>query len=287
MIDKDLQVFIPNTEMIEESIKQFVEMYSLRTRKSHEYWLVDIGYWTSNVEDRTGFYDKIRNDLKGLKLDLDDDLYFFEEKDKSVHIWEHYAIGYYEIKKSVQRKILYLGSWNLEAGFQLMDIPKWIRRKNLEGHHFMVAAMPSNPYITGMIPADFSADGSMTYRFTGFFAEVFDNLQEIMNFTYEVIKPPDRQWGAIQPDGTWNGMVNLLANQIIDMGIAEFTVTQERSAVLTFATPITQIYHTLFIKNPAEKFNFMAYIEQFHWLAWVGLLILLATVPPILFLSLR
>ena len=36
MIDKDLQVFIPNTEMIEESIKQFVEMYSLRTRKSLE-----------------------------------------------------------------------------------------------------------------------------------------------------------------------------------------------------------------------------------------------------------
>ena len=41
MIDKDLQVFIPNTEIIEESVKQFVEMYSLRTRKSREYWLVD------------------------------------------------------------------------------------------------------------------------------------------------------------------------------------------------------------------------------------------------------
>ena len=291
MIDKDLQVFIPNTEMIEDSIKQFVEMYSLRTRKSNEYWLVDIGYWTSNVEDRTGFYDKIRNDLKGLKLDLDDDLYFFEEKDKSVHIWEHYAIGYYEIKKSVQqevqRKISYLGSWNLDAGFQMIDIPKWYRRKNLEGHHFRVAAMPSNPYVTGMIPAGFSTDGSMTYRFTGFFAEIYDNLQGIMNFTYEVIKPPDRQWGAIQPDGTWNGMVKLLANQEIDMGIAEFTVTQERSAVMTFATPITEIYHSLFIMNPAEKFNFTAYIEPMHWSGWVGLLVFIATIPAFLYLTVR
>ena len=136
MIDEDLQVFIPNPEKIEESIKELVEMYSLRTRKSHEYWLVDIGYWTSNVEDRTGFYNKIRNDLKGLKLDLDDDLYFFEEKENSVHIWEHYAIGYYEIKKSVQqevqRKISYLGSWNLDTGFQQMDTQKWIRRADLE-----------------------------------------------------------------------------------------------------------------------------------------------------------
>ena len=80
MIDKDLQVFIPNTEKIKESIKQLVEMYSLRTRKSREYWLVDIGYWTVNVEDRTGFYERIKHDLKNLQLDLDDDLYFFEGK---------------------------------------------------------------------------------------------------------------------------------------------------------------------------------------------------------------
>ena len=80
MIDEDLQVFIPNTEKIEESIKEFVEMYSLRTRKSHEYWLVDIGYWTANVEGRTSFYEQIRNDLRDLQLDLDDDLYFFEGK---------------------------------------------------------------------------------------------------------------------------------------------------------------------------------------------------------------
>ena len=80
MIDEDLQVFIPNTEKIKESIKQLVEMYSLRTRKSREYWLVDIGYWTVNEEDRTGFYERIKHDLKNLQLDLDDDLYFFEGK---------------------------------------------------------------------------------------------------------------------------------------------------------------------------------------------------------------
>jgi hypothetical protein len=86
VMGEDLQVFIPNTEMIEDSIKQFVEMYSLRTRKSREYWLVDIGYWsdssnwTTNLEDRTNLYERIRHDLKNLQLDLDDDLYFFEGK---------------------------------------------------------------------------------------------------------------------------------------------------------------------------------------------------------------
>ena len=80
MVHEDVQVFIPNKEMIEESIKQFVEMYSLRTRKSREYWLVDIGYWTANADNRTSFYERIRHDLLNLHVDLDDDLYFFEGK---------------------------------------------------------------------------------------------------------------------------------------------------------------------------------------------------------------
>ena len=74
-----------------------------------------------------------------------------------------------------------------------------------------------------------------------------------MNCTYTLIKPPDGQWGSIQADGTWSGMVNLLANQEIDIATAPFTVTEERSVVMTFASPITKIYHTLFIKNPAKN----------------------------------
>ena len=106
-----------------------------------------------------------------------------------------------------------------------------------------------------------------------------------MNFTYTVIKPPDGQFGGIQPDGTWNGLVGLLANQEID--ISTFTVTKERSSVISFASPIARIYHSLFIKNPAENFNIMAYIKPMHWLAWICLFVLLATVPPLLYLAIR
>ena len=108
-----------------------------------------------------------------------------------------------------------------------------------------------------------------------------------MNFTYTVIKPPDGLYGSIQPDGTWNGMVKLLANQDIDIAPAPFAVAQQRSTVMTFATPIFEVYYTLFIKNPADIFNIMAYIEPLHWLVWVGMFVLLATVPPLLYLAVR
>ena len=113
------------------------------------------------------------------------------------------------------------------------------------------------------------------------------SLQELMNFTYTVIEPPDGQYGALQPDGTWSGMVKLLANQDIDIATTTFAVTQERSTVITFASPMFEVYYALFIKNPAEIFNIMAYIEPMHWLTWVGMLVLLATVPPLLYLAVR
>ena len=80
VIDEDLHVFIPNAEMIEMSIKHFIEMYSLRTKKSHEYWLLDIGHWTANLDDTFNFYERIKHDLRHQQLDFDDDLYFFEGK---------------------------------------------------------------------------------------------------------------------------------------------------------------------------------------------------------------
>ena len=108
-----------------------------------------------------------------------------------------------------------------------------------------------------------------------------------MNFTYTLIKPPDGQWGTLQPDGTWSGMVNLLANQDIDIAATLFAVTKERSTVITFTDTISESYHSLFIKNPAETFNLMAYIDPMHWLTWIGLFVLLATVPPLLYLAVR
>ena len=39
-----------------------------------------------------------------------------------------------------------------------------------------------------------------------------------MNFTYSVTKPEDNQWGAIQNDSSWTGMVGMLIRKEIDLG---------------------------------------------------------------------
>ena len=65
--------------------------------------------------------------------------------------------------------------------------------------------------------------------------------------------------------------------------VTDFTVTMDRSLVISFAEPITQIYHSLFIQNPTGNLNFMAYIEPFYWTTWLFLVFFICATPPILY----
>ena len=74
--DKDLHVFVMDPEHLDKSVKVFSGLYSLRTRKSREFWLIDISPWNSRYP-RGQMIRQIKSDFRGLPLDIDDDLFLF------------------------------------------------------------------------------------------------------------------------------------------------------------------------------------------------------------------
>ena len=77
--EKDLHLFIMDPNNIDQNIQIFKRLFSMRTRKSQEHWLVDISSWTANLT-KDYFADRLRFDFEGLQLDLDDDLYLYQSK---------------------------------------------------------------------------------------------------------------------------------------------------------------------------------------------------------------
>ena len=126
-----------------------------------------------------------------------------------------------------------------------------------------------------------------------------------MNFTYKVEKPSDGEWGVKLSNNSWTGMVGMLIRQEIDIGnifnsfiicylkncihlaVTDFTVTMERSPYISFSSTIQTYYHTLFIKNPSETFNYLAYLEPLHHLSWTFVALFCTLVPPLLCLTTR
>ena len=119
-LPEDLHIFISD---FNQFVQPLQDIFSKRSKMSKEFWLVNV----SNVK-------KINKQLHDLDIDLDDDLYFYEQNSekKSVQMWE-----VYRIHQGFPVKILQYGNWSDENGMQLENQFKWKRRNNLEvGRNF-------------------------------------------------------------------------------------------------------------------------------------------------------
>ena len=272
--ETDLHVFILDSQDLNQSLIHFVELYNERTRTRREFWLVHLDFGTT--------FECFNRALSAqeIQVDLDDDLFVtYYVNDEFLQVNELYKI---RPEADFELIILPYGNYSSETGLVLNPYEKWVRRRDLQGVSLKTVALVDAPYIKTMTPVEGQPG---FFHMDGMFADVYFCLQEKMNFTFTLIQPLDKQWGALQPDGSWSGMVNLLQTQQVDFGATDFTVTAARSEVITFALPITQIYHSLFIQNPSGTVNYMAYIEPLHYLAWTAVGTFCLVTPLFMFLT--
>ena len=99
-----------------------------------------------------------------------------------------------------------------------------------------------------------SLDGDI-YLKDGMFGEIFMELSSMLNFTYTCKFPPDGQYGAIRPDGTWNGMVGELALGNADIGKTIGTVIISYYDTIIWCHSIYTQYLIVTIFNYFCSFN--------------------------------
>lgn len=179
---------------------------------------------------------------------------------------------------------LIIGLYSQWKNFLLSQLPldsKWERRSNLRGLKIKIAALPSRPYL------DLYCHNASLSNCTisGMYADVFFVLRDILNFTYEFVQPPDRTWGTSDSKGNYNGMLGQLQRQEIDLAPSSFTVTKERSGVVDFAFPITEMHHRFFVPKPRDRVNWTAYTDPLADSVWAVLGIFSLSVPFLLWTS--
>ena len=71
------------------------------------------------------------------------------------------------------------------------------------------------------------------------------------------------------------------------LAVTDFTVTEPRSHVMTFSSAIDQIYHAVFIQNPAKAYHYRAFTSQFTNTAWFMCSVWMIATPPVLYICAR
>ncbi len=111
---------------------------------------------------------------------------------------------------------------------------------------------------------------------SGIYPDVMASLATDLNFTEVKVIPSDRKFGGINPDGSWNGVIRMLMDGDIDVGICGHTVTQARSRVVDYSVPLAQDAATLVapLASGAET-NFWVYTDIFPKETWAVAIILI------------
>ena len=71
------------------------------------------------------------------------------------------------------------------------------------------------------------------------------------------------------------------------LAVTDFTVTESRSHVMTFSSAMDQIYHAVFIQNPAKAYHYRAYTSQLTNMAWLMCSVWMIATPPVLYICAR
>ena len=75
---------------------------------------------------------------------------------------------------------------------------------------------------------------SNKYRnYWGYEIDMLVNTAKVLNFTYTIENPPDGSWGHIKADGSWNGMVYHISQNIVDLVICDLFIVYGRHMVIS------------------------------------------------------
>ncbi len=213
-----------------------------------------------------------QGDWSSLKLRLDTQLYYYDIHTEAIIIHEVYAV---RNGARIHREI---GFWNQSLGLTIYEPSLWQRRHDLMG------AQIRNGLMTWSVFNSMTLDkrGVVTSN-VGIFADAMNRLAAKLNFTEVIYESKDKKWGGLNADGkTWNGLINMLQHDEIDISTAGLTQFQERDAVIDFTIPLAEEGTTLIaLRNQGQSTQFWVYFEIFPihvWIIIVSIVILLAIV---------
>ena len=200
----------------------------------------------------------------GFTLRLDSQLFVYEVKFATIEVKEVYAI------KNESRMSTNLGHWDIANQTYVAQTTKEIfdRRTDFQGVRLKNTMLPFSTFY-------FVDPINDTDR--GAFTDIVQSMAESLNFTLETVAPADGQWGSLT-NGSWSGMVGMLATREADISAAGLMSSPERLLVMDMTNAMYRDLITVTLPKTGghKDIDLLAYANIFHWQAWCVVLAFMA-----------
>ena len=129
--NQDLNLFLDSDTKSKSILDSY---FKKRKRTDGAKWLINVP--SSKYVSLSTFNENIKESFNNLKLDLDDDVYFYHSNtDQTIDISEAYKVSE-EFEITVQK----FGSWSQSNGFKISEPIKAWRRRDLQGKNIILTA---------------------------------------------------------------------------------------------------------------------------------------------------
>ncbi|KZS12967.1 putative Ionotropic receptor 7e [Daphnia magna] len=119
----------------------------------------------------------------------------------------------------------------------------------------------------------------------GFSFEILNALMETYNFSITIKIPKDEAYGALLPNGTWNGMIAMILNNESDVGIGSFSVTHMRHQFVDFTVAYYEESSGIMIPAPVRGKQLSTFIKPFQFQVWMILMGILVVLPFVMWMQ--
>lgn len=108
---------------------------------------------------------------------------------------------------------------------------------------------------------------------SGFEGEFLNIILSKLKQNYEVVVPADGEYGRLNSNGSWTGMIGMLHNNEADMAISLLSITKMRLRVVDFSTSYTTEEGTFVIEKVKKESLNLAYLSPFDISTWMCFLV--------------
>nr|XP_045618625.1 glutamate receptor ionotropic, kainate glr-3-like [Procambarus clarkii] len=116
-------------------------------------------------------------------------------------------------------------------------------------------------------------------------ASLLEILAHSINFTYSVSRPADGSWGLLHDNGSWSGMVGMVARKEADMALGPFAMTAARAADTDFCLPFFTDFSRMLAaggRPEVDPWGFLLPLAPQVWAATLAALVLVVLAVIIL-----
>ncbi|RLU19384.1 ObirIr25a.2 [Ooceraea biroi] len=109
-----------------------------------------------------------------------------------------------------------------------------------------------------------------TNKWFGFCIDLLDEIRQSVPFEYEIREVEDQQYGSLNENGSWNGMIKELIDKRADIALSSLWVMAEREKVVDFTVPYYDLVGLTIMmqksKTSTSLFKFLTVLESEVWL---------------------